>query len=111
MQIFSFDSRCGYGRVCDFNSVGFRTAYAFFSVFAVFLGILEMPIEEAQEEFIKLYKFVFDKDTDDQTTRSLKLEEFLKDLLVRKGHEADMLLQQAVYEDTVCDVYALVCLC
>jgi hypothetical protein len=92
-------------------SVGFRAAHAFFSVFAVFLGILEMPIEEAQEEFINLYKFVFEKDSDDRATRSSKLEIFLKDLLVRKGHDADMLLEQARNEDTTCDVYAPVCLC
>jgi hypothetical protein len=73
------------------------------------LGILEMSIEEVQDELIKLYRFVFDRDTDDRTTRSLKLEEFLKGLLVRKGHEANILLQQTGKEDTACDVYVLVC--
>lgn len=62
-----------------------------------------MPIEEAQVEFINLYEFVFDRDDDDQETRSLKLQRFLKDLLVRKGFKANMALQQTDSEE--CHVY------
>jgi hypothetical protein len=51
---------------------------------------LRMSIEETMEEFINIWKAVFDDPSLDLAKRSQKLEEFMKELLKRKNVKQDV---------------------
>jgi hypothetical protein len=60
------------------------------SIIVIFLVKLRMSIEETIDEFIKLWKYVFDDAFIDPTTRSQKLEKFMKDLLKERKVKEDV---------------------
>jgi len=61
-----------------------------------------MSIDETIEEFINLYKAVLGDPSVEQNTRSQKLDEFMKDLLRRKGFEEDMKFFKNVTASSEC---------
>lgn len=66
---------------------------------------MDLTPEEAQEEFMRIYKSVFSTGDNDLTSRSVKLEVAIMELLKRKDLPLDVQLLQIGRAASTCRVY------
>jgi hypothetical protein len=71
----------------------------------VLLAVLRLSIGDAIEEFLEIWKSVFEDSSLDQVARSEKLESMMETLLERKGIPANRTLAFAETKGNDCKAY------
>jgi hypothetical protein len=73
----------------------------------VLLAVLRLSIEDAIEEFLKIWNSVFVDSSLDQVARSEKLESMMETLLERRGIPANRTLAVAEKNGHACKAYVV----